>query len=75
MQCDKIVILQEEAEKALDVIRRMIRFESTDRINMDQVLQSSFFEKMGLAHYQLYDNANIKPGLCLIINQDNFYLV
>ncbi len=59
----------------IKLIRNMIRFHSSDRVSMWQVLEDEFFYPHQ-PHYNIYDNAlkisPEKPGLCVIICQEKF---
>lgn len=61
-------------EKALDLIKKMIKFERDERITLDKVLDDAYFKPVG--EYQLYDRKDgAKPGLCVVVSQEEFYNV
>jgi serine/threonine protein kinase len=60
----------EKLDQAVDLMKKMIRYEMEERCDISQVLCHDFFSST--SDYNLYSRDKMKPGLCLIINQKNF---
>lgn len=65
-----------ERKAVIKLMQRMIRFDSSHRKSMWQVLQDEYFNPNYRPDYNIYDNASKpspeKPGLCVIICQETF---
>ena len=55
---------------AVDLMKKMIRYDMNARCTIRQVLSHDYFSTT--SNYNLYSHDEMKPGLCLIINQKNF---
>jgi hypothetical protein len=60
----------EKLDQAVDLMKKMIRYEIKERCDISQVLSHDYFSPT--LDYNLYSHDKIKPGLCLIINQKHF---
>jgi len=56
--------------QARALLKKMITFDLNDNFSLNDVIESHYF----LPHnfYKLYDLPGVKPGLCVIFNQENF---
>ena len=60
----------EKLDQAVDLMKKMIRYDMEERWDISQVLSHDYFSPT--SDYNLYSRDKTKPGLCLIINQKNF---
>jgi len=60
----------EKLDQAVDLMKKMIRYEMEERCDISQVLSDEYFSPT--SDYNLYSRDKMKPGLCVIINQKNF---
>jgi serine/threonine protein kinase len=60
----------EKLDQAVDLMKKMIRYDTDDRCTISQVLKHKYLSPT--SDYNLYSHGKLKPGLCLIINQKNF---
>ncbi len=56
--------------EAIALLKDMIKFNLNDICTLDKVFTSRYF--LPVNFYQLYDLTDVKPGLCVIINQEIF---
>lgn len=63
--------LKEKGNEAFDVIKKMIQFDRGNRLSIDEVLKHDYFST-GKNYYQLYETEGVKPGLCVIYDQEIF---
>jgi len=58
---------------AFQMIKSLVKFKPQERVSMDEVLQSKYFQ---LEPYVIYDNPlSPLPDLCVILSQVNFEIV
>ena len=60
-------------QKAVALIKKMIRFEEKDRASLSNVLADDYFKISNRDYYPIYDYKI--PGLCCIFNQEYFTAV
>ncbi len=59
-----------ELQQAVSLIKDMIKFKPKDRPALETILGRAYF--LPDNYYKLYDLPEIKPGLCVIFNQEIF---
>jgi serine/threonine-protein kinase/endoribonuclease IRE1 len=59
-----------ELQQAVSLIKDMIKFNREDEISLETILDRAYF--LPDDYYKLYDLPEIKPGLCVIFNQEIF---
>ncbi len=59
-----------ELQQAVSLIKDMIKFKPEDRPALETILDRAYF--LPDDYYKLYDLPEIKPGLCVIFNQEIF---
>jgi serine/threonine protein kinase len=62
--------ISEKKQSAINLMKNMISWEPDNRLDIESVLNHPYFQSTD--SYNLYNQDNKRPGLCLIFNQKNF---